>query len=220
MKFLGPPQSGSSQGDTSSRSRFGQYYRSRRAPVNPNSSAQSLSRGRLAGASQAWRGLSEAARAAWSAAAAQVGSQDSLGQTMSPTGAQLYIGTYTMMQQAGLTVPPALLTTSPPAAPVVTAVSGAISSDFPITLSVAPTGTVRVIVDLSPPVSAGVAFCADARFMYTATAFVGGALRPYPFWLVKFGTGVVGRRVFYRLRAVSAAGGVSAPAVGSFLITS
>lgn len=211
MKFLGPPQSGSSQGDTSSRSRFGQYYRSRRAPVNPNSGVQSLSRSRLAAASQAWRGLAEVVRRAWNAAAAERPLQDALGQTVYQTGAQMFIGLYTSLKQAGLSVPPNVPTQSPPFVTALTAGASAgtavLNVGFGATI---PSGTVA-IVDCSPLQSAGISFCKDYRFVRLAAGVINTDIACGSAYLAKFGDMIAGKKIFIRGRLVTAAGGVSVP---------
>lgn len=217
MKFLGAPSSGSEQGQTSSHSRFGQYKRSRRTPVNPNTQAQSLSRARLATASQNWRSLTDATRNAWAQLAASTPQADSLGQTVYPTGAQLYIGAFAALAQAGLTVPPALFTVSPPAAPVISAVALSVSGVFTVTTTVASSAALACIIDASPPQSPGVMFCKDLRFcLADVTAVTLHSFKTA--WIAKFGTPALGRKVFVRARFVNVTGGVSATAVSSSLI--
>jgi hypothetical protein len=218
MKFLGSPSSGSEQGQTSSRSRFGQYKRSRRSPVNPNTQPQSLARARLATASQAWRGLTEATRVAWNSYAGSVPRQDALGQTVFPTGAQVFIGLYVTLVQAGLTVPPSVPTTSAPAAVIITAASATTAPAVDITPTVAPTAALVAIVDASPQVSAGVAFNQDYRFVQKLVALNAGQLRVGGAYQTKFGTPISGKKIFLRVRYVTAAGGVSTPAFVSVIV--
>lgn len=101
MKILTDPRSGSYQGITSSRNRFGQYVRTRATPVQPRTPKATALRAQLTTASSAWRSLSDAQRTAWNDYAAQIGYTDSLGQGYNPTGAALYVGSSITAQSGG-----------------------------------------------------------------------------------------------------------------------
>ena len=90
MKILDVPRSGSYQGVTSSRNRFGQYVRTRATPVNPNSAAQASARSRLSQNSIAWRALTDAQRAGWESLGSQMNRTDSLGQGYTLNGFAAY----------------------------------------------------------------------------------------------------------------------------------
>src|SRR5206468_836067 len=92
MKILDVPQSGSQAGTTSSRNRYGQYRRSRATPVNVNSTAQQAARNRLSAESEAWRGLTDIQREAWNSFADEHPQTDSLGQVVTLTGHQMFVG--------------------------------------------------------------------------------------------------------------------------------
>ena len=77
MKFLGDPRSGSYQGITSSRNRFGQYVRTRAMPVQPRTTFQLNQRARLSTNAAAWRALSDAQRAGWLALGLMISRTDS-----------------------------------------------------------------------------------------------------------------------------------------------
>lgn len=213
MKFLDVPRSGSHQAITSSRNRFGQYVRNRATPVNPNTPAQSLVRALLATASQAWRGLSDADRAAWSAAASGVPRQDSLGQTVFQTGTQMFVGSYIAQSFAGLTVPPAVPSISPPAAPTLSALVVDVSSGATINVAEAIGAALVLLLYASPPTSAGVTFQGDYRFI---GAYVAKTVNTVTFTTdleLKFGTLQPLQRYFIRGTLVTEDGGVSNPAL-------
>lgn len=92
MKILTAPQSGSQAGTTASRNRFGQYLRSRATPVQPRTPKQTFKRAAFTQASSSWRQLTAPERDAWNAYASQVQRSDSLGQSYTPTGHELYVG--------------------------------------------------------------------------------------------------------------------------------
>lgn len=88
------------QGSTvASHNRFGPYFRNRTIPVNPNTAAQVLVRNILKAASQNWKALTAAQRAAWGAAAALLPRLDSLGRTYYQTGHQFYVSTQLAIKQ-------------------------------------------------------------------------------------------------------------------------
>src|SRR5437773_11561609 len=72
MKYLGPTQSGSENGTTASRNRFGQYFRRRAVPVQPRTAAQLAVRARMSNNAAAWRALTDAQRAAWESLGTQI----------------------------------------------------------------------------------------------------------------------------------------------------
>ena len=90
MKILTDPRSGSYQGITSSRNRYGQYVRTRAIPVQPRTTRQGQVRGVFGASATQWRGLTDAQRAAWANMAANYAYTDSLGQGYTLTGSQFY----------------------------------------------------------------------------------------------------------------------------------
>src|SRR5687767_3795253 len=90
MKILDIPRSGSYQGLTSSRNRFGQYVRTRAIPVNPSSSFQAAVRGRMSTNAVSWKLLTAVQKEGWVGLGAQIQRTDSLGQYYDLTGFQAY----------------------------------------------------------------------------------------------------------------------------------
>lgn len=109
MKVLMPPQSGSQAGTTASRNRFGQYLRTRAMPVQPRTPTQTYRRSFLTNASSGWRALTDAQRNAWNVYASQLQRTDSLGQSYTPTGAELFVAAVGASLDLGLTDPPTVL---------------------------------------------------------------------------------------------------------------
>lgn len=111
MKILAPPSSGSINGVTHSRNRFGQYTRKRATPVNPQTPKQAARRDAFSGNSSGWRGLTVPQRILWNSYAAQLPVTDSLGQVNFLTGAQQFVGVNSLralFDQPPLTSPPPL----------------------------------------------------------------------------------------------------------------
>jgi len=95
--------SGSVGGMTASRNRGGNYMRARAIPTNPNTPQQILVRGLMAQLTSLWVStLTAAQRAAWELYAANVPLVNSLGDSMTVSGLNMYIRTNVPALQAGL----------------------------------------------------------------------------------------------------------------------
>jgi hypothetical protein len=198
MKYLNVPQSGSQAADTASRNRYGQYYRSRATPVNPNSTAQGTARARLAAASAAWRGLDDATRAGWIALGNLMTRTDSLGQTYTLSGFQAYVSVNSnraLVGDAALDDAPALATPEAIATVTPTVTDAA----FSVAWTPTPLGTgERMLLFASPPRSAGRGFEGDYRFIKASSAAGTSPLDAATEYAAKFGVQVPGNRVFIR----------------------
>jgi hypothetical protein len=218
MKFLDVPQSGSLQGTTHSRNRYGQYTRSRATPVNPNTTAQGTVRARLAANSAAWRALTDLQRAGWEALGEMMTRTDALGQTYSLTGFQAYCsvnnnkvaaGDATVSAAPALVTPSALLT----CALTITAATASIA----YTVTPLPANC-RLFSFMSPQRSAGRAFEGDFRLVAVSAAAAASPANVFSAYSARFGTPVVGNRVF--VSAVVYNGGFqSGPYITSAVVT-
>jgi hypothetical protein len=197
MKLLVPPQSGSQQGITASRNRFGQYVRTRAIPVNPSTAAQGLSRTRLSTNSEGWRGITTAQRAGWSGLGLSMVRSDSLGQSYSLQGNQAYCSVNNVRMLCGLAAvadAPALSD----AANIVTAVITL--SEVALSIAYTPTpmpANTYLMVFASPQRSAGRAFEADFRFIKASAAAGASPLVALAEYTAKFGVPVTGNRIFF-----------------------
>lgn len=203
MKLLVPPQSGSQQGITASRNRFGQYIRTRAIPVNPNSGAQGIVRARLAANSAAWRTLTAAQRAGWSALGLSIVRSDSLGQSYSLQGNQAYASVNNNRLLCNLTPvadAPAIAT---PVA-LVTATVTTTGSTLSIAFTATPLSTATYLaVFASPQRSAGRAFEGDFRFLMVSAAAAASPVNALAAYTAKFGAPVVGNQLFFSLVTVT-----------------
>lgn len=82
---------GSVAGATFSRNGNSAYVRARATPVNPRSSSQTVSRDRLNAVSTAWRSLTQGERNTWIALAPTIPYVNSLGETSTYSGFQLFM---------------------------------------------------------------------------------------------------------------------------------
>jgi len=201
MKILDVPQSGSVAGVTSGRNRDGQYRRSRSSPVQPRTPNQMSARSLLSDASAAWRGLTEGARLAWHAFAANVFRTDSLGQTTSPSGHQAFVGNYCLSSLTGIaapTVPPARATFAANTVTGVTIVAGVIT----IAGAVPPTDAF-IVISASGPVSSGRTFNGSYK-----KVVVLNHSSTFPFvcttqYAAIYGAVPLGQKVFFRFKQVT-----------------
>lgn len=85
--------SGSAGGIVAARNRFGQYFRNRTVPVNPNTTQQQAVRANLSSLTTRWLGtLTPAQRSAWETYAANVPITNRVGSSVNATGFNWYVG--------------------------------------------------------------------------------------------------------------------------------
>lgn len=199
MKVLAAPQSGSYQGLTASRNRFGQYMRSRATPVQPRTVAQLNQRARMTTNAAAWRALTGAQRAGWADLGLSISRTDSLGQTYTLNGFMAYCSVNNNKLDAGdaaisdatAIVTPADLTT---ATITLTAVA------FSVAYTATPLAAgVRLFIWVSPQRSAGVSFNGDYRLLTVTAAAAASPSNILAAYTAKFGVPVVGNRIFVNL---------------------
>lgn len=222
MKKLDVPQSGSQADTTASRNRFGQYNRTRAMPTQPRTAAQVAVRSQMTDASQAWRALTDVVRAAWNTFAASRPLADSLGQTIFLTGHQSFVSLWITLWQAGLTVPPDVPSEAPPAVPFINSFDATDDTGEQVIAIDGLTGigaAQPVAVFASPPVSPGVTFNGDYRFIQSAIAVVSTTLDITDAYVAKFGAVPIGRKIFVRCVFVTAEGGASGPSETSAIMT-
>lgn len=214
MKILDVPRSGSYQGITSSRNRFGQYVRTRAIPVNPASGFQGTVRARLSANSAAWRALTDAQRAGWDTLGLSMARSDSLGQSYTLTGFQAYCSVNNNINATGgaaISAAPALVTPSAILTATVTLTAAALSIAYTPTPLAAGE---RVFTFASPQRSAGRAFESDMRLLQVSAAAAASPIDAYAAYVARFGLPVVGNRIFLSFSTYS--GGF----VGGALLTS
>ena len=199
MKILDVPQSGSVGARTSSRNSGGQYVRQRSMPTQPRTPAQVNQRARLTSQSSAWRGITDAQRAAWNAFAQSFTIVNTLGTAIHLTGAQCFIKVNSvnlLNGDATVDIPPLL-----PAfiAATVTGLT-AVSATPLISLQGAdPAAGTKFMIFASPQVSAGVSFQGNFRFIQTSSTFTAGAMSLQTAYSAKFGALIIGKKVFVKV---------------------
>jgi hypothetical protein len=200
VKFLDVPRSGSYQGITSSRNRFGQYVRTRATPVNPATTFQGTVRNRMALNAAAWRDLTDVQRAGWTSLGLQMTRTDSLGQTYTPTGFQAYCSVNNNNLAAGnaaVSDAPALTTPSGLLTATITLTSAAFSIAYTATPLAAG---VRLFTFASPQRNAGRNFEADYRLIAVSAAAAASPADIFTAYSARLGTPVTGNKIFLSLQ--------------------
>lgn len=220
MKFLDVPQSGSIAGTTHSHNRAGQYTRNRRSPVQPiGTGRRAFIRAAFGASSSGWAALTFAQQNAWSAAAASHPITDSLGQSITLTGQQLYVSINTQLRNCGsaaVSVPPGSFAVFGEGAFTFTAVSAGA-----ITITPAGNGLVTdfTLIAFTKPLSSGRTF---SKTFWQESHVAGNAVAaivvtaPYQ---AQFGVPPVGTRIFAKLTPVSAAGVTGVPVIQFATVT-
>lgn len=196
MKYLGDPRSGSYQGMTASRNRFGQYMRTRAAPVQPRTTFQLNQRARMVTNAANWRTLTNAQRYAWATLGASISRTDALGQTYTLNGFMAFCSVNNNKLDAGdaaITDPTGVLTPADLTTVTVTLTAAAFSVAYTATPLAAGT---RIFAWVSPQKSAGITFNGDYRLLSVSAAAAASPLVLTALYTARFGIPVVGQRIF------------------------
>jgi len=196
VKFLGDPRSGSYQGITSSRNRFGQYVRTRAAPVQPRTTFQLNQRARLTTNAAGWRGITDAQRAGWGDLGLMISRTDSLGSAYTFNGFMAYCSVNNNKLDAGDAVvsdAPAIVTPPDLISVTLTATSVALSVAYTATPLAAG---VRLFIFVSPQASAGRKFNGDYRLLTVTAAAAASPANILAAYTARFGVPVTGNRLF------------------------
>lgn len=204
MKYLGDTQSGSKNGVTASRNRFGQYYRRRAVPVQPRTVAQLNQRARFSTNAAAWRALTDAQRAGWLSLGLMIVRTDSLGQSYDLNGFGAYCSVNNNKLDAGdaaVADAPAIVTPADLLTATITLTAAAFSVAYTATPLAAAN---RLFIRCSPQRSAGRKFEGDYRLIAVTAAAAASPSNILTAYTAKFGVPVVGTRVFLSLQTYQA----------------
>ncbi len=199
MKILDIPQSGKRGLNVSQGGRYGQISRALVIPTNPRSTDQLNVRQHLAGFAQAWRGLTQAQRNAWSTAAKTHNSTARLGQSGSLTGCQFFVQVNCNLALMGVATkldPPAAV--SFPALVPSTLEATNVAGVITLKMACGDDPTEYTILRASPPQSQGRAVCNDFRVLGECPQPAQGKADITALYVAKFGAPSVGTKVFVR----------------------
>lgn len=194
---------GKLNGTVFSKNRGGSYTRTKVTPSNPQTSYQTVVRQRLAAFSAGFRALTAAQILAWNNAVSDFLGTNVFGDTVTPTGLQLYVklnSNLAAIGAAAISDPPSPTALSPLTASIntltnaaFTAALGAISIDE------------TYIIEATSPVSPGRTFLKNEFRVITTVAGTGVAIAAqniFAAYSAKFGAPVTGQRVGLRVKVI------------------
>lgn len=204
---------------TFSKNAAGAIIRNRVVPINRNSTAQANQRQVFSNISSAWRGLTDAQRNSWIAAAPDFPYQDSLGQTKFLSGAQLYEKLNLNLNVIGEeSISTAPSQTSFPSIDLgtITVTDAAFTAAF--TPDPVPAGFAAVFY-ATRPLSAGKSFVNKSDFKFVqfedpAAASPADLFAAYEASVSDL-TGQEGKKVFVEMRLIEIASGIASTTVRS-----
>lgn len=209
-------------GSVFSKNRYGSYVRTKVTPVNPKTTDQQAVRNRLATNSSAWRGLTDAQRAGWIAAAASFPTTDIFGNPKVLSGNALYVKFNNNLAGAGV----AAISDAPLPVALPEVVLGAIAAaagagTFTVAFTPTPVpANIQILIECTSQVSAGISFVKNKyrSIQYVAAAGTSPA-NVAAAYIAKFGTLVAGQKIFVRLTAISeTTGQAGIPVSGSLTV--
>jgi hypothetical protein len=229
MKFLSPllsQTSGSIGGATGASNRGGNYLRSRVAPVQPRTIAQQGVRALLSSISASWKALTATEIAGWNSLASSVTLHDSLGNSYTPSGSQLYTGlniNLTNIGESPISSAPAG-TPSFPDLLGVTASASAGTPTFAIVpgIGVAPTGF-KFYVECTRQVSPGKTYTGKGayRFVESFAATAYASLNVEAAYVAKFGALLATQRIGVKVSLIDLTTGFkSIPSTNTLVVGS
>lgn len=176
-------------GSVASKNRSGNYFRSKVSPVNPQTTAQTNVRSRFGALAQQFRGLTVAQIAQWNDAVSSWASSNIFGDSIKPTGLNLYVQLNSNIINAGgtpLLVPPA--PTEMPSdltAAVNFTVTGTVAE---LVISGTPIGTLSAVLRATPTISNGIGYVKN--LLRQVGSYDMGAAVEFDIeanWIAKFG---------------------------------
>ena len=201
---------------TFAHNRFGAYLRNRVIPTNPVTSFQTAARTALSNASIAWRTLTAAQRALWTAYGENFVRTDSLGQTYNLPGINTYVSVNRNVALYGgtqLSDPPAY---APPDA--LTSASAAVTEADTAILTFTATplpASTKLLIYATRPLSAGINFQQNGAYKHIATSAAAQATS----WDItsqytaRYGSlGLAGEKILFKAIVVTA-DGLASPAL-------
>lgn len=203
---------GKISGNVFSKNTYGSIVRNKVTPINPASTYQQNIRSNMTAIAQGWRGLTDAARAAFNALATQVSRTNIFGDAVKLTGFNLFGRLCREINEVAgtqLTAAPAIPTMSAVTSLTLTGAAGSAALSLAYVPTPVPTGF-SMVIQATPQMSAGISYV-ESSFRTIAVA-AAAAATPYNLlsvYVARFGTLVAANRVFVRCKLVHKASGFS-----------
>ena len=209
-------------GSVFSKNKGGAYVRTKVTPVNPQTDAQQNVRSVMATNSAAWRGLTQAQRDSWLAAAPSFPYRDIFGDSKILSGSQLFVklnGNLVNNGESPLTTAPTPGELPASGAAILTATAGTQALSIGFSPDPVPTGY-SLIIDSTPNIGAGISF---VKNRYRKISIVAAAsTSPYDAladFTAVHGALVAGMKIFIRVRLLNTATGqMSVPYYASAIV--
>jgi hypothetical protein len=199
-------------GHVMSKNRGGAYMRTKVTPSNPRTATQQANRALLGSLSASWSSLTDAFRASWNGAVNDWVSTNIFGDTIKPTGKNLYVALNKNINAIG----GATIDTAPEKVEMPILGLAAVGIDITegeITIQYAgDVDAVQVVVASTGPLSAGTSFTKGKfRKIYNE---LGADLSPellYDAYVNRFGVPTAGQNISFEVKLVEANGQISVP---------
>lgn len=211
--------SGSVGGTTFSRNRSGMYMRRRAIPTNPSTSYQDQIRALFAANSQAWSGLTDAQRSAWTNYARQTPVLNALGNSFTRSGHQAYCALNTRLALIGsatISTPP--ISNAPDALTSYTQTFDIGAGAFAATFTPTPIGANNRLFILACVInSAGISYVKNRlRYIGVSAANQATGYDAQSQLESRLGALTVGQVVHFRLHVVNDDTGLLSPGQSAF----
>lgn len=199
--------SGKIGGHVAAKNRGGSYLRTKKTPLNPNTTAQANARSILSSLSSQWRELTDAQRQSFNDAVADFAKTDVFGDIRNPSGINLFVKLNANLSNAGL----ALVLTAPtkvevPYSQIITIEMDRSSQTATITTAGAEIDTEIVKIQATPPQSAGVSFVKSQLRTISSDSNITNATAIYGDYVSKFGVPPIGGNIFFTVAVITATG--------------
>lgn len=216
---------GSMAGATFSRNGNSAYVRARATPVNPRTPGQTVSRDALNSVSTTWRSLTQAERNSWIALAPSVPYVNSLGETATYSGFQLFMKCSLTLIGVGQPIQRSA-PASAPTFPTVNVVFAGMEQDgidfglFNILFGYTAEpgfGDATLVAEATGAFSGGKRFVAKSAYKQIATVDAGTSIAPWnltALWEAVYGVptvSLIGSNIAFRFRYVNIVSGFASP---------
>lgn len=199
-------------GHVMSKNRGGAYMRTKVTPSNPRTTTQQANRALLGSLSASWSALTDAFRASWNGAVNDWVKSNIFGDTIKPTGKNLYVALNKNINAIGGTT----IDTAPAKVEMpILGLTGVVVDTGAETIDVSYTGdadAIQVVIGSTGPLSPGTSFTKGKfRKIYND---LGADLDPadvYNAYVERFGVPAIGQNISFEVKLVEANGQISVP---------
>lgn len=197
-------------GHVASKNRSGAYLRTKVSPDNPQSENQMLRRSELAQLSSGWSQLTEEQRAAWNAAVDNFKRDNVFGDSVKPTGKNLYTGLNLNLLQINkgiITTPP-----DPQEIEGIGDFSGTIDLDDGLEIATDASAVNELKIYATGSLSKGTSFVKNRlRFIGVIASGDTGPFKINQMYTDRFGTPTAGQKIGIKVVPVSEISGQAGP---------